>query len=63
LPCRGDRYRDGSELGINLMPRRGSKLGPYAFTVTLIRSGRHWLVDTFQPAATFRADECGRRPR
>jgi hypothetical protein len=48
-------YRDGSELGINLMlmPRHGSKLGPYAFTVTLIRSGRRWLVDTFQPAATF----------
>ena len=48
-------YLDGNELGINLMlmPRHGSKLGPYAFSVTLIRSGRRWLVDTFQPAATF----------
>ena len=61
-PARGTKfhnwtfaYRDGNELGINLMlmPRRGSKLGPYAFTVTLIRSGKRWLVDTFQPAATF----------
>ena len=48
-------YLDGNELGINLMlmPRHGSKLGPYAFSMTLIHSGKHWLVDTFQPAATF----------
>jgi hypothetical protein len=48
-------YLDGNELGLNLMlmPRHGSKLGPYAFSVTLIRSGKRWLVDTFQPAATF----------
>jgi hypothetical protein len=48
-------YREGNEIGINLMlmPRHGSKLGPYAFSVTLIRSGPRWLVDTFQPAATF----------
>ncbi len=61
-PARGTKfhswtfaYRDGNELGINLMlmPRRGSKLGPYAFSMTLIHSGRRWLVDTFQPAATF----------
>ena len=61
-PARGTKfhnwtfaYLDGNEVGINLMlmPRHGSKLGPYAFSVTLIRSGKHWLVDTFQPAATF----------
>jgi len=61
-PARGTKfhnwtfaYLDGNELGINLMlmPRHGSKLGPYAFSVTLIRSGKRWLVDTFQPAATF----------
>jgi hypothetical protein len=48
-------YRDGNELGINLMlmPRKGSKLGPYAFEVSLIHQGRRWLVDTFQPQATF----------
>jgi hypothetical protein len=49
-PARGTRfhnwtfaYLDGNELGINLMlmPRHGSKLGPYAFSATLIHSGKH----------------------
>ena len=41
-----------------LMPRHGSKPGPYAFSVTLIRSGKHWLVDTFAARApASRADE------
>jgi hypothetical protein len=61
-PARGTKfhnwtfsYRDGNELGIGLMlvPRKGSKLGPYQFNMTLIRHGRHWLVDQFQPVATF----------
>ena len=61
-PARGTKfhdwtfsYRDGNELGIGLllMPRRGSKLGPYQFSVILIRHGRRWLVDQFQPVATF----------
>ena len=61
-PARGTKfhhwtfsYRDGNELGIGLLllPRRGSKLGPYQFNMTLIRHGSHWLVDQFQPVATF----------
>ncbi|MGZ4317839.1 MAG: hypothetical protein ACXVFC_00780 [Gaiellaceae bacterium] len=61
-PARGTKfhdwtfsYRDGKELGLGLMlmPRRGSKLGPYQFSVILVRHGRRWLVDQFQPAATF----------
>jgi hypothetical protein len=61
-PARGTKfhdwtfsYLDGKELGIGLMlmPRKGSKLGPYQFNMTLIRHGQHWLVDQFQPVATF----------
>lgn len=60
-PARGQhhpwtvQYHQGNELGLEiiLVPPRKSKQGQLLFTMTLKRIGGGWLVDDFQPAATF----------
>ena len=49
------QYRSGNELGLELIlqPPRKSALGQLLFTLTLKRLGGRWLIDDFQPAATF----------
>ncbi len=68
-PARGQhhpwtvQYRSGNELGLEiiLVPPRKSKQGQVLFTMTLKRLGGRWLVDDFQPAATFAPE--GTAPR
>jgi hypothetical protein len=68
-PARGQhhpwtvQYHTGNELGLEviLVPPRKSKLGQLLFTVTMKHIGGKWLVDDFQPAATFAPE--GAAPR
>ena len=68
-PARGQhhawtvQYRSGNELGLEIIlaPPRKSKLGQVLFTMTLKRIGGRWLIDDFQPAATFAPE--GAAPR
>src|SRR4249919_2788200 len=57
------QYRSGNELGIELIlqPPRKSSLGQLLFELTLKHVGGRWLVDYFQPAATFAPE--GSRPK
>jgi hypothetical protein len=68
-PARGQhhpwtvQYRSGNELGLEIIlaPPRRSKQGQVLFTMTLKRIGGRWLIDDFQPAATFAPE--GAAPR
>lgn len=49
------QYRSGNELALELIlqPPRKSKHGQILFNLSLKRVGGRWLVDSFQPGATF----------
>ena len=65
-PARGSRFhgwtlnfarRDVVSVDLLLQPRAGEKIGPIAFSASLVRRPSGWVVDGWYPTATFSASD------